>query len=462
MVWFITTQSQDLQYQNTDTIYDYQNLVLHELLVRNWSEQLGDIEKLKKTIELDLGALQQMAYVGIFYDNNGNQSIDFEQDYIIDSLIMKLDYIKTGSPFDHTLYTSYMDAPTLSQEYLNISEHKIWVSYGEYNIEEPYRGTTNLPAIFVEYPIQKNQILAVWFITDYDLGLDIYWPAIIVPISTLIMLGVVFWIINSFLYPIKLIRRHVINLKKGNLGSSIPITGSDELGQLARSINKMTQDIDTLVSQKQNLLIDVSHELKTPLTRLKFLLANININSEDKDSINKEINFLQDMISNMLLSDKLSTPYVEDLELEEIKIETLIDDACGMFYEIEKRLKIITKIPALTITVDKYKLSLAIKNLIDNAIKYGGRERLIELSVIKEEKELKIIVEDFGEGIDANKLKKVLKPLYRGRAAKEKSKSGFGLGLAITKKIVEAHQGTLKIESELKKGTRFVVSMPVK
>ena len=66
-------------------------------------------------------------------------------------------------------------------------------------------------------------------------------------------------------------------LKKENLNSSIPVTGSDELGQLARSINKMTKDIDVLVSQKQNLLIDVSHELKTPLTRLKFLLANIEI-----------------------------------------------------------------------------------------------------------------------------------------------------------------------------------------
>ena len=458
VVWFISSKSQEIQYQNTDTIYDYQNLILHELLVREWAYNLDNPSKLEKLIKADLQALQQMAYIAIFADKDTNQSIDFN----IDIILKDWNYMKIEAPFNYNLYTSYMDAPTLSKDHLNISEHNVWVSYGEYFVEETYRGTTNLPATFVEFPINDNRLLGVWFITDYDLGLDIYWPAIIVPIATLIMLGVVFWIINSFLYPIKLIRRHVINLKKGNLGLPIPVSGSDELAQLARSINKMTQDIDTLVSQKQNLLIDVSHELKTPLTRLKFLLANTNINKEDKDSINKEINYLQDMISNMLLSDKLSTPYVEDLELEDLEVKNLINDACGMFYEIEKRLKMTTRIPDLVIKADKYKLSLAIKNLIDNAIKYGGRERLIELSVTIDENNINIMVEDFGDGIDVNKLQKIVKPLYRGRAAKEKSKSGFGLGLAITKKIVEAHGGNLIIKSELNKGAQFIVSLPAK
>jgi len=457
IVWFVTSQSQSAQYQNTDAIYDYQNLILHEFLVREWAENINNKPNLQKLIESDLKKLQQMAFVAIFNDNNNNQVIDFEIDNILDTM----NYISPNITFDHKLYTSYMDSPTLSQEYLKLPQHNMWVSYGEYFVKETYRGTTNLPANFVEYPLDNNKILGVWLITDYDIGADIYWPAIIVPISIIILLSVLFWIINSFLYPIKLIRRHVINLKKGNLGSLIPITGSDELGQLARSINKMTKDIDILVSQKQNLLIDVSHELKTPLTRLKFLLANMTINQENKDSINKEINYLQDMISNMLLSDKLSTPYVEDLEEENIQLKDLIDDACGMFYEIDKRLKIITEIPPLIIKVDKYKLSLAIKNLIDNAIKYGGRSRLIELSVMQKEKTIDIQVEDFGVGIDQNKLKKIMKPLYRGRSAKEKSRSGFGLGLAITKKIVEAHKGTLKINSELNKGTRFIVSLPL-
>ena len=115
----------------------------------------------------------------------------------------------------------------------------------------------------------------------------------------------------------------------------------------------------------------------------------------------------------------------------------------------------------MTVNVDKYKLSLAIKNLIDNAIKYGGKKRLIELSVQLAGSSVSIQVEDFGVGIDENKLKKILKPLYRGRVAKEKSASGFGLGLAISQKIINAHNGNLKIESELNKGTKFIITMPI-
>ena len=457
MVWFLTTQSESMQYQNTDSMYDYQNLILYELIVENWSQKLDDKSFLTKTVTANLKSLEQMAYILIFEDSNQNKSIDFFEDQIIDTL----NFMNSKVPFNYSNYTSFMDSPTLSSDYLNLEKHKTWVSYGNFYVEQGYRGSKSLPAVFVELPIENNKVLAVWFITDYDMSWDIYWPAIIVPIAILLLLSVLFLIIRSFLYPIKLIRRHVINLKKGNLGSSIPITGKDELGQLARSINKMTKDIDILVSQKQNLLIDVSHELKTPLTRLKFLLANTNIAKEDKDSINKEINFLQDMISNMLLSDKLSTPYIEDLELESIEIKSLIEDACGMFYEIEKRLIVLSDIPSLTINVDRYKLSLAIKNLIDNSIKYGGDKRLIELSVKQENNTLCVQVEDFGEGIDKGKIQKITKPLYRGRLAKEKNKGGFGLGLAITKKIVEAHNGELIIKSEIKKGTKFIVSLPI-
>ena len=105
--------------------------------------------------------------------------------------------------------------------------------------------------------------------------------------------------------------------------------------------------------------------------------------------------------------------------------------------------------------------SLAIKNLIDNAIKYGGKNRLIELSVKLDDVSVAIQVEDFGVGIDNNKLKKIMKPLYRGRLAKEKSSSGFGLGLAIAKKIIEAHGGSLNIESVLNEGTKFTINIPL-
>jgi len=275
------------------------------------------------------------------------------------------------------------------------------------------------------------------------------------------ILSLTFIIIRQFLMPIQNIITHVKKLKRGTLHAKIPVTSNDELGKLSATINKMTEDMNLLVNQKQNLLIDVSHELKTPLTRLKFIVANMKLSAEDAISLNKEINFLQDMISNMLLSDKLSTPYIEDLEKKEISLQVLIQNACDMFYQIDTKLNV-TKNSDLTsiIVVDPYKLSLAIKNLIDNALKYGDPNKLIELSVCNKNNTIEICVQDFGKGIKKEQIDKIIQPLYRGRLAKQKNKSGFGLGLAITKKIVEAHKGLLKIESQEGKGSKFIIVIP--
>ena len=81
----------------------------------------------------------------------------------------------------------------------------------------------------------------------------------------------------------------------------------------------------------------------------------------------------------MLLSDKLSTPYIEDLEKEEIKLGDLIKGAYDMFYRLEEKLKLYDYDETITLVVDPYKMSLAIKNLIDNALKYGSPNQLIEL-----------------------------------------------------------------------------------
>ena len=95
---------------------------------------------------------------------------------------------------------------------------------------------------------------------------DISWPEIILIGSLIAILSFTFLIIRSFLAPIQIMIQHVKRLKRGTLSERIPITTNDELGELSDTINKMTEDINILVNQKQNLLIDVSHELKTPLT----------------------------------------------------------------------------------------------------------------------------------------------------------------------------------------------------
>lgn len=329
-----------------------------------------------------------------------------------------------------------------------------YASYGFY-------GQGAMPAVFLEFPIENNKIMAYWLILDYQLPKDRDWTLIILPVTVLMILGLVFWVISAFLYPVKLMIAHVRNLKRGSLNQEIQITTSDELGELMLAINKMTQDINILINQKDDLLLDVSHELKTPLTRLKFILANMkDISEENKLALNKEINSLKDMISNMLLSDKLSTPYIEDLNKEQALVSEIISDTCDMFYKIKEKMKIKLLIENQTIFVDKYRFCLALKNLIDNALKYSEDNKEINLIISDNNENIMFTVKDFGKGIHKEQIKEIIKPLYRGRQAKEKSRGGFGLGLAIAKKIIEAHNGNLKIDSKLNEGSEFTLIIP--
>ncbi len=449
ITYFLSNNLTKAQYSSQDMLLEYQNFVLYQMMVEKWNNNLND----KEQIISDLKQMNLSSYVGIYHDINQNNELDLS----VDTLINSWSYKQNKQLFDYNDYERHGVYQTLADS-LGV-ESTIKLPYASYG----FFGKNQLPATFVEFIAKDNkqQVVGYWLITDYPLPVDISWPEIILAFALLLILGLTFIIIRGFLQPIQNIISHVKKLKRGTLNEKIPVTSNDELGKLSETINKMTEDINLLVNQKQNLLIDVSHELKTPLTRLKFIVANMQLNAEDNTSLNKEINFLQDMISNMLLSDKLSTPYIEDLEKKEIVLEKLIQNACDMFYQIEKKLKIIKNSDInSTIIADPYKLSLAIKNLIDNALKYGSQEKLIELTVYNQGKSIEICVQDFGKGIKKEQITEIIKPLYRGRAAKEKNKSGFGLGLAITKKIVEAHNGFLKIKSQEGKGSKFIIVLP--
>ena len=450
ITYFLSNSLSDSQYSAQDMLMEYQNFVLYQMMVENWNDNLDQ----KQNIINDLKRMNLSAYIGVYSDVNANQELDIG----VDSLRSSWAYHQNKSTFYVLDYDSIGDNQMLSDSLgLSPNNASTYASYG-------FFGPAQLPATFVEFPSSTNgrEIIGYWLITDYPLPPDISWPEIVLIGALIAILSLTFLIIRTFLSPIQTMIRHVQRLKRGTLNERVPITSNDELGELSYTINKMTEDINVLVNQKQNLLIDVSHELKTPLTRLKFIVANMSLTKEDKQNIDREINFLKDMISNMLLSDKLSTPYIEDLEKEEIKLGDLIKSAYDMFYQLEEKLKLYDYDETIPLVVDPYKMSLAIKNLIDNALKYGDPNQLIELSVNSGDTDLEIAVKDFGKGVAKEQIDEITKPLYRGSASKEKNKTGFGLGLAITKKIVEAHKGQLLIQSKINEGSTFIISLPKK
>ncbi|MDB3868656.1 HAMP domain-containing histidine kinase [Candidatus Marinimicrobia bacterium] len=282
---------------------------------------------------------------------------------------------------------------------------------------------------------------------------------ILASILTIISMIGLFFYIQRYLYPVQLIKERVFALEDGDLESEISIIGDNELASLSHAINKMIGDIRYLLNQKQQLLLDVSHELRTPLARMQLLIEML---PEHKNigRLKNEVLLLEGMISNMLLSDRLSTPY-QDLDVSSIRLSRLIAKVMSMFPNQDEIIMIIGDIPSIELNIDELKITLAIRNLIDNAQKYAFFGKKIHLSFNVDSDKLLINIKDFGPGISEENIKKLTTPFYRIIKEGENKRPGFGLGLTICKKIIESHNGSLSIFSKVGNGSTFSLMLPL-
>ena len=132
-----------------------------------------------------------------------------------------------------------------------------------------------------------------------------------------------------------------------------------------------------------------------------------------------------------------------------------------MFPDTENKIKIVNQIPKVIINVDEPKMMLAIRNLLDNALKYSDNvqsKHVCEIFFKVKNNVLEISIQDFGKGIKKEEIPKLTEPFYR--ADKENDIKGFGIGLTIVKKVIEAHNGKLIIESKHGKGSTFKLQLP--
>ena len=342
------------------------------------------------------------------------------------------------SPITTCNYISYNDTEYLSASYdIDFDQ---WVSFGEFMFDDRFLQTT-----YIEYPPYKYFLIA-----DYEAPAD-YNTLIPSLALVFVLMSIMFFVVRRFLFPLNLIEKRIKTLESGDLDSTIPVIGHDELAVLAQNFNKLTLDIKQLLQQKERLLSDVSHELRTPLAKIKLAIEMLPSHSK-KESIDRQIKNLDSMITNILLSDKMASAY-SNLKLETIESSSLIHRALeltsikGVILELNK---------GVVLRADVVKSSIAIKNLIENAHKYSPKDSEIKVVVNETNKEVSIAVYDCGPGIPESQIEKIKKAFVRIPNSK---KSGFGLGLSICNKVMIAHGGKLKINN-LNKGSCFSLIFP--
>ena len=330
--------------------------------------------------------------------------------------------------------------------------------FKKYNVKIPLNvefGLINdLPSTAVEY----NEHVFYLSYYDEDDAIQSNLPTYFLALSlTFIFIVTLNFFTRKYLYPVQLVKNRLLSLEDGDLESQIPILGQDELATLSKGINKIILEINNLINQKHQLLLDVSHELRSPLARMKLLLEMIP-KHQNKVKLNNEVSLLEGMISNLLLSDKLSIPY-KNLNLSAIKVDKLVNNIMEMFPE-EQRIIINNTSKNIEFIVDELKLQLAIRNLIDNALKYSN-DKNIMFDIYITGKVINFKVTDFGEGIEEKDIARIVEPFIRLDKSSNKV-NGFGIGLTIAKKVINAHKGQLSIESKINEGSAFTLSLQLK
>ena len=416
--------------EDKDNILDAHDAYYHYKFIETWGD-LSDTTKIKKELEnLQItAAIYSLSADTLCTDN-----------YVWDQKLEKNLTYWTNSPGQFSLcdYISYQGSERLSDV------HKIefpgYVSFGDIWIGEQ---------LFPATVIERNQFQVLLIITDYVYPNEwvTFTPVVIL---LFIFMFLLYRLLRHFLRPITLMQNRIFALESGDLDSKIDIIGQDELALLSKNFNTLISEIKKLLKQKERLLADVSHELRTPLAKMR-LLSEIDSPSEKMERINKQIDTLDSIITNILISDKLAAPY-SNLNIEEITMENLLQQ--GLDLSKNKNVQVPATNTQLKVHCDVVKIAIVIKNLLDNAEKYAPSDSPVNITYGENKGVVQINVIDRGPGIPETLIDKIMRPYVRG---KNLQKSGFGLGLSICKRVMGAHNGTISATNNNTKGATFSI-----
>lgn len=285
------------------------------------------------------------------------------------------------------------------------------------------------------------------------------WIGLITVILTIIT---VFFLSRFITIPLIKMKQATEQLSKGKTKVSLHTDRKDELGELASSIMKLSNDLERLKKDRNEFLASISHELRTPLTYIKGYADVINkqdLSSKERkeylDIIREETNQLTVLIRNLFELAKMDENRF-NINRRKVELEKLIQTVEELIRPglEEKNIRFLVTCPRdLVANIDPERIQQVLLNILDNAIKHTSPGKTISIRVKLNEREIKLTIDDEGEGIPKEDLPYLFDRLYRVEKSRSRESGGTGLGLAIAKEIIESHGGRIEIQSEIGKGT---------
>ncbi len=269
--------------------------------------------------------------------------------------------------------------------------------------------------------------------------------------GVLAVLALAYHLIGRLFRPLQTVRVGLSRIGDGELQHRISIRRRDELGELADSVNLMADDIQHMLEAKRQLLLAISHELRSPLTRARVNLALLP-ESEVSADLRRDLTEMETLTSELLESERLNSRHAPlNLSAENPAglARELLEESFG-----DENIELNVEADIGYVALDPVRFKLLLRNLLDNAIKHTPEsERPPRLSLKTGAQDWRVEVRDWGGGIAAEHLKHITEPFYRADPSRQRKTGGYGLGLYLCRVIVDAHGGELRVESSLGEGT---------
>ncbi|PID23202.1 two-component sensor histidine kinase [Sporosarcina sp. P3] len=287
--------------------------------------------------------------------------------------------------------------------------------------------------------------------------------------GSIVVLFVVYLLLSKWLTrPLIRMKEATEQMSEGLYDVDLPKLSNDELGELAASIRKLSNDLSRVKRERKEFLASVSHEMGTPLTYL-IGYAKVAQRTELDDTerfnylsiIEEEAERLKTLVKNLMdlaQMDEMTFTVTKS----EFSAEEFIRDIVQLVqpsFDLKGIMLVIEQVRDFPLVADRMRLEQIILNLLDNALHYSETGSTVIVRAFQDKKHTVLQVEDSGCGIAEENQQQIFEKLYRVEKSRSRSFGGAGLGLATVKELTEAHGGTIEVQSELEKGSIFTVRL---
>jgi len=299
-----------------------------------------------------------------------------------------------------------------------------------------------------------------------EIGLFFIWGGLI---GVAVALVITFLLSRRVLAPVKALTSAARQLGRGDFSQRVEVKDKGEVGEMANTFNFMASDLEQAEQLQRNMVADIAHELRTPLSNLRGYLEAVRdgVIKPDADtirSLDEEAALLSHLVDDL---QELSLAEAGELKLvcQAENIGELIKQTVGglQAQATTKGLSVSVDLPDRlpAVNIDSPRISQVLRNLLENAIAHTAEGDAITVTAAQQGNWVEVSVVDTGEGIPAENLPNIFERFYRVDKSRARTTGGSGLGLTIAKRLVEAHGGTIQAQSEQGKGSRFSFTVPV-